>query len=136
MASDSFSITGSIKEIYETETFPSGFKKREFVITTPGQYPQHIKFQLTKDKCDRLNHYRQGHEVALSFNIRGNEKNGKYYTSLEVWKLDPIDDRQQERPQGGSPSRNFPRPGEPESDRLRNPQPAKSRNDDSDGIDF
>ena len=45
-------ISGTIKEIFETQTFTSGFSKREFVITTQEQYPQQVKFEMTKDRAD------------------------------------------------------------------------------------
>ncbi len=43
--------TGTIKVIEDLKTFPSGFMKREFVITTNDKYPQDIKFEVTKDKA-------------------------------------------------------------------------------------
>ena len=33
-------LGGRIKVIFDTQTFDSGFKKREFVVTTQEQYPQ------------------------------------------------------------------------------------------------
>ena len=35
-------IEGTIKVIGETQEFDSGFKKRQIVITTAGDYPQDI----------------------------------------------------------------------------------------------
>ena len=43
-------ITGVITLINPTQTFDSGFQKREFVVTTKEQYPQDLKFELLKDK--------------------------------------------------------------------------------------
>ena len=80
-------LKGKIKVINPTETFGSGFTKREFVITTAEQYPQDVKFEVVKDKCDTLDSYRVGQEVAVQFNVRGNEYNGKYYVSLQAWKI-------------------------------------------------
>lgn len=76
---------GKIKVINETQTFDSGFTKREIVITTPGEYPQDIKFEFIKDKCEVLNQYKVGQDVSIAFNLRGNEYQGKYYTSLQGW---------------------------------------------------
>ena len=36
-------IKGTIEAIFETKEFKSGFKKREFVINTGGDYPQSVK---------------------------------------------------------------------------------------------
>lgn len=81
-------ITGKIKVIGEKQTFDSGFEKVEFVITTIDQYPQDIKFEVLKDKVENFLKYNKvGADVDVSFNIRGNEYNGKYYNSLIAWKV-------------------------------------------------
>ena len=49
-----YQLEGSIKLISPAQTFPSGFVKREFVVTTDDQYPQDIKLELTKEKCALL----------------------------------------------------------------------------------
>jgi single-strand DNA-binding protein len=83
----SLELKGKIKLINSTETFGSGFTKREFVITTAEQYPQDVKFEVVKDKCNTLDKYKVGQEITVQFNIRGNEYGGKYYVSLQAWKI-------------------------------------------------
>jgi hypothetical protein len=40
-------ITGKIKQIDETKEYGSnGFQKRELVLTTEEQYPQHILIEI------------------------------------------------------------------------------------------
>lgn len=83
-----YETKGSIKWIGETQSFPSGFSKREFVVTTQhDKYPQDLKFEVVKDKCSLLDTYDVGTAVTVSFDIRGNEYNGKYYVNLSCWKL-------------------------------------------------
>ena len=73
----------------ETQTFPSGFCKREFVIEEiADKYPQKIKFEAIKERCDGLDNIPIGSLLTVHFNIRGNEYNGKYYVSLQSWKID------------------------------------------------
>ncbi len=84
----SLELTGTIKEIYDTQTFPSGFSKREFVITTEEQYPQHVKFEMVKERADILQSCAIGEKVKVSFNVRGNEYQGKYYVSLQGWRVE------------------------------------------------
>ena len=81
-------ITGTVKEIFDTQTFTSGFSKREFVITTQEQYPQQVKFEMTKDRAEIIESLSIGDFVKVSFNIRGNEYQGKYYVSLQGWKVE------------------------------------------------
>jgi hypothetical protein len=80
-------ITGVIKLINPTQTFDSGFQKREFVVTTKEQYQQDIKLEVVKDKCAVLDGYKVGQGVTVDYNIRGNEFGGKYYVSLQAWKI-------------------------------------------------
>lgn len=83
-------MNGRIKLIVDTQTYESGFSKREFVITTNEQYPQEIKFELIKEKTNLLDQFDAGDEVNVQFNIRGREYQGKYYVNLQAWKLDKI----------------------------------------------
>ena len=80
-------ITGKIKLINDTNTFPSGFRKREFVVTTPGDYPQDIKLEFYQDDCSKLDSFSNGDEVTVSYNLKGNEYQGKYYVNLQAWKI-------------------------------------------------
>jgi hypothetical protein len=83
-----YEASGKIKLISDTQTFPSGFSKREFVVTTAdSKYPQDLKFEVVKDKCSILDSYKDGQDVVVNFDIRGNEYNGKYYVNLSCWKL-------------------------------------------------
>jgi Domain of unknown function (DUF3127) len=81
-------ITGRLKVVMEEKVFPSGFNKREFVITTEEQYPNDISFELLKDKCALVNNFQPGDRVTVRFDIRGREWQGKYFNSLVAWKLD------------------------------------------------
>jgi hypothetical protein len=86
----SLTLTGTIKVIFQTETYASGFTKREFVVTTKEQYPQDVKFELVKDKTAILDSLREGQEVTVHFNLRGNEYQGKYFVSLQGWKVEEV----------------------------------------------
>jgi hypothetical protein len=106
-----YEAKGNLKWIGETQTFPSGFTKREFVVTTQhDKYPQDLKFEVVKDKCPLLDGYDVGTAVTVSFDIRGNEYNGKYYVNLSCWKLEGggggsrSDEYSQESPVSSEPS--------------------------------
>ena len=108
-------LQGRIKVINDTQTFDSGFSKREFVITTQEQYPQDIKFEFFKDKTTVLDTFSANEDVTVHFNIRGNEFNGKYYVNLQAWKM--------EAATAGAPAGNAP---------LPTPPPIAASNDDDD----
>ncbi len=83
-----YEAQGTLKIISDIQTFSSGFSKREFVITTAdSKYPQDIKFEIVQDKCAQLDQFKVGQAVTVSFDIRGNEYQGKYYVNLNCWKI-------------------------------------------------
>ncbi len=86
---NSFELTGTLKVLEETQTFASGFSKREFVIEVPdGKYPQMVKFETVRDKIELLKDLSIGDELKVTFDIRGNEYNGRYYVNLNAWKVE------------------------------------------------
>ena len=51
-------VAGKIKVINAEQQVSATFRKRELVVTTDEQYPQHIMVEFTQDKCDLLNNYK------------------------------------------------------------------------------
>lgn len=86
--SNSLQASGTVKLVCDTQEFSSGFRKREFVITTDEKYPQDIKFEVVKEKCDDLDQIGEGDDITVHFNLRGNEYNGRYYVNLQAWKIE------------------------------------------------
>lgn len=84
----SFEVSGKLKAVMEVQSFASGFTKREFVLTTEEQYPQDIKFELIKDKTSVIDKFKENDTIKVSFNLRGNEYNGKYYVNLQAWRVE------------------------------------------------
>ena len=98
-------LFGKVKLILDLQSWDSGFTKREFVITTNEQYPQDVKLECIKDKTSLLEGLSEGDDVEVSFNVRGNEYNGKYYVNLQAWRLTKS---------GGAELENEPTPSEPD----------------------
>lgn len=81
-------LKGAIKLINEVKVISDKFSVREFVVTTPdAKYPQDIMFQTVNDKMAILDSIGAGQEVEVSFNLRGREFNGRYYNTLDAWKV-------------------------------------------------
>ena len=87
-------LVGKIKWIDETKTYgTNGFRKREVVLTTEEQYPQHILVEFIQDKCDLLNAYQIGQSVKIGINLRGREwvnpqGETKYFNSVQGWRIE------------------------------------------------
>ena len=99
-------VQGRIKMVGETQTFgANGFRKREVVLTTEEQYPQHIMIEFVQDKTDLLNNFQVGQQVKISINLRGREwvnpqGETKYFNSIQGWR---IEGSQQEASSGDIP---------------------------------
>jgi single-strand DNA-binding protein len=97
-----FEITGTVKKVFEEQTFGSGFNKREFVLTIEsGRFPQDIKFECVKDKVALVAALKPAQKVKVSFDLRGREWKESYFVNLNAWKLEVLGG--DEAAQGGAP---------------------------------
>ena len=89
-------VSGKIKWLDETKTYGNnGFRKRELVITTEEQYPQHILVEFIQDKCDLLDAFQMGQNVKIGINLRGREwvnpqGETKYFNSIQGWRIETV----------------------------------------------
>lgn len=84
-------IKGAIKLINPIKVISDKFSVREFVVTTlDAKYPQDILFQTINDKMYVLESLGVGQQVEVSYNVRGREFNGRYYNTLDAWKVQVI----------------------------------------------
>ncbi|MDO5656422.1 MAG: DUF3127 domain-containing protein [Flavobacteriaceae bacterium] len=88
-------VQGKVTKMFETQTFQSGFQKREIVVTTNEQYPQPISIEFTQDKISILDNINVGDNVKVSINLRGREWTSpdgvvKYFNTLQGWRVDKI----------------------------------------------
>lgn len=89
-------LSGKIRVINPTKQISATFKKREIILTTEENYPQHISIDFVQDKCSILDSYKVGENVKVSINIRGKEsvnKDGetKYFNQIQGWKIEKTD---------------------------------------------
>lgn len=92
-------ISGKVKAVLEQQTFGSGFTKREVVVTTQEQYPQHLLVEFVQDKVGLLSDLAVGDEVTIGINLRGREWQApdgtiKYFNSIQGWRLEKKGDAQ------------------------------------------
>lgn len=83
-----FELKGTLKKLFDQQDFPSGFYKRDFVITTMEQYPQDIKFSALKEKSEQLSKFSEGDVMNVKFDLRGREYNGQFYVDLNAWRIE------------------------------------------------
>lgn len=86
-------LNGTIKLVRDTQEVSASFKKREFVITTEEQYPQHIQLEFSQAKVSDLDEIGIGDKVKVSINVRGREwinpqGEAQYFNTLQAWKIE------------------------------------------------
>ena len=102
-------ITGQIYDIYPVQQVSDSFRKREVIIVTMGEYPQHVKIEFTQDRCDALNEYQRGQPVTINYDLRGRlyqKKDGTgegCFTSVQGWRIQPAGQPQQLPPGYAAP---------------------------------
>ena len=120
-------LQGTVKKIFDTQTFASGFQKREMVLLTQEQYPQPISIEFLSDKINLLDNVSEGETVKLGINIRGREWTNpqgevKYFNSITAWRLEKVADN------GAQPT--FATPATPATPATTNENPFADEGDD------
>ena len=93
-------VQGKIKVIGETQSIGSnGFRKRELVVTTDEQYPQHVLVEFVQDKTDLLNNFQVGQQIKVGINLRGREwinpqGEAKYFNAIQGWRIENLQQAQ------------------------------------------
>jgi len=85
-------LTGKIIKVLpiQSGTGKNGtWKKQEYVIEMPGQFPKKVCFTIWGDKIDQYK-LTDGMEIKVSFDIESREFNGKWYTDVKAWKVDKV----------------------------------------------
>ena len=62
------------------------WKKQEFIIETPGQYPKKVCLSLWGEKVDEIK-ISVGEKITASVNIESREYNSRWYTEVRAWKV-------------------------------------------------
>lgn len=83
-------ITGKIIAVLPTRSGTSAkgtqWSSQTAVIETHEQYPKRVAFDVLGDKITEFN-LQVGEEVTVSFDINAREFNGKWFNSVNAWKV-------------------------------------------------
>ena len=86
-------VTGIITKVLPTQSGTSKagkeWKKLSFLLTTTEEYNNLYCFDVFGDeKVEKFEKYnKEGDVVDVDFNVKTNEWNDKYFTSLDAWKV-------------------------------------------------
>lgn len=87
-----FKITGTIKDIKDTQRITDKFSKREVWVNVEDdpKYPQTLSIEFTNKGCATLDNFHIGQEVNITFSLRGREYKDKIYNSLNGFQIDLV----------------------------------------------
>ena len=88
------------------------WKKREYVLETFESYPRKIHFDFFGEKADQFQ-LQVGQNIKLSFDIESREYNGRWFTSIRGWKVDPADGEAPAAPYAAAPTAAYGAPAAP-----------------------
>ncbi len=85
-------ITGRIIQKLDVQKGTSAkgeWKKQEFIIETNDKFPKKVCISGWAEKVDELNRYKINDAVKVSVNVESREYNGRWYTDVRFWKIEP-----------------------------------------------
>lgn len=83
-------VKGTIHFIGAEERVTDNFSKKEFIVKTDEQYPQHIRMEFNNTQIGLLSSFKVGDKVAVDINLRGKLKKDdetKCFVTLQAWKI-------------------------------------------------
>jgi hypothetical protein len=64
------------------------WKKQDIIVETEGQYPKKICISIWGDKINE-SQLQAGAMLNISFDIESREYNGRWYTDVKAWRIEP-----------------------------------------------
>ena len=73
----------------QTGTGKNGeWKKQDIIVETDGQYPKKVCISIWGDKINE-GQLQIGNELKIDFDIESRDYNGRWYTDIKAWKMEP-----------------------------------------------
>ena len=87
-------LEGRIARKFAPQTGTSArgaWSKQEFIFEyQEGQFPTQVCMNVWgEDKVRELDKYQVGDKVKISFNLSSREYNGRWYTDVRAWRIEP-----------------------------------------------
>jgi hypothetical protein len=88
-------LTGKIIEVLPEKSGTSArgpWRKQEYIIEIPGDYPKKVCFMCWGDKIDQFG-IQPGQELTVGIDLESREYNGRWYTDVKAWRVAPAADQ-------------------------------------------
>ena len=83
-------ITGEVIDVLEEQSGQGKngtWRKQQFIMETPGQYPKQVAVIQWGDNIDKFA-VQPNEKLTVSIDIASREYNGRWYTDVKAWKVD------------------------------------------------
>ncbi|MEM1173714.1 MAG: DUF3127 domain-containing protein [Pseudomonadota bacterium] len=83
-------LTGKITHVLPEKSGTSArgeWRKQEYVVEIPGDYPKSVCFMAWGDKIDQFK-ITEGESLTVHFDLESREYNGRWYTDVKVWRVE------------------------------------------------
>ena len=87
------------------------WKKQDIIVETEGQYPKKVCVSIWGDKINEQV-LKTGAMLNISFDVESREYNGRWYTDVKAWRVEP-GGAAGVQPVGNGPHQALPRHGLP-----------------------
>ncbi|MFK7886089.1 MAG: DUF3127 domain-containing protein [Gammaproteobacteria bacterium] len=98
-------LAGKITHVLEEKSGSSArgaWRKQEYVVEIPGDYPKSVCFMVWGDKIDQFR-IKQDEQITVHFDLESREYNGRWYTDVKAWRVERPDQQMNQDPGGESP---------------------------------
>ena len=85
-------IKGLVYKILPVQSGTSArgeWQKREIIIEMPEEFNRKVCVTFFGDKAADAANLREGDKVSISINIESREYNGRWYTNVNAWRINP-----------------------------------------------
>lgn len=82
-------LTGTLYQVFDPITGQGKngpWKKQEFLLELPGQYPRKVLISVWGDKVP-LGNFKPGAQVTVGIDVESREYQGRWYTDVKAWKM-------------------------------------------------
>ena len=84
-------LTGTVfdilAEVGGTGKNGNAWRKKEFVLEVPSQFPKKVCISMWGDRIDQFT-FQKGEAVTASIDVESREYNGRWFTEVRAWKVE------------------------------------------------
>jgi hypothetical protein len=83
-------LSGKVVKVLDEQSGESKngpWKKRDFILETPGKYPRKVCITQWGEQIDQAD-VKEGEEITAFIDIQSREYKGNWYTDVKAWKVE------------------------------------------------